>query len=372
MRYCPRCILPDTRPRLWFDDQGNCNCATREAKSQVDWPAREGDFRDLAERAKARRAAYDCVIPVSGGKDSHWQVIKCLEYGMRPLCVTWKTPARNELGARNLANLLELGVDHIDFQINPKVERRFMLKTLEDVGSPAVPLHLSIHAIPLRIATLYRIPLVVWGENSAFEYGGDAEERRDSSMNWRWFRKSLATNGTLAEDWVGDGLTREDLTPYFLPSDEELEGSGVLAVFLGYYFSWDPVETFRVARVHGFQERTEGPKTGYYDFADIDDEFLISIHHFLKWYKFGFTRHFDNLSIEIRNGRMSRDEAIRIIAESGDPTPYEDIEKFCAYVGISRSRFFRIIEKFRNPEIWTKRKGKWVIEGFLVPDLEWA
>lgn len=372
MRYCPRCVLPETRPHLWFDNQGNCNCATRESKSQIDWPARERAFRDIAEWAKSKRKAYDCVIPVSGGKDSHWQVLKCLEYGLKALCVTWKTPARGELGARNLANLLELGVDHVDFQINPNVERRFILKTLEAAGSPAIPQHLAMHAIPLSFATRFQTPLVVWGENSAFEYGGGNAERQSFRMNSEWIRNCLATNGTLAEDWVSNELTREDLTPYVLPSDEELADTGVLAVFLGYYFSWDPTESYRVARAHGFQERIEGPKTGYYNFADIDDEFLVSIHHFLKWYKFGFTRHFDNLSVEIRNGRMSRDEAIRIIAESGDLTPHEDIERFCAYVGISKARFFRIIEKFRNLEIWTKRGRKWVIDGFLVPDLEWA
>ena len=145
----------------------------------------------------------------------------------------------------------------------------------------------------------------------------------------------------------------------------------MLAVFLGYYFPWDPEETRRVAEAHGFRGRSEGAKTGYYDFADIDDDF-ISIHHYMKWYKFGFTRLFDNLSLEIRNGRVSRDEAVRIVARTGDQTPHADIEKFCAFAGIPRSRFDAIAEKFRNPAVWQRSGDAWRIPGFLVPDWSWT
>jgi len=109
----------------------------------------------------------------------------------------------------------------------------------------------------------------------------------------------------------------------------------------------------------------------YYAYADIDDDF-ISIHHWLKWYKFGFTRTYDNLSLEIRNGRLRRDEAIEILPQRGDETPYEDIRKFCAWIGITEERFFEIAEKFRNPDIWKRREdGKWYIPGFLIPDWKW-
>jgi hypothetical protein len=150
-----------------------------------------------------------------------------------------------------------------------------------------------------------------------------------------------------------------------------LASKGVLAVFLGYYFPWDPATSLRVAVAQGFQPRREGPKTGYYDYADIDDDF-ISIHHYLKWYKFGCTRTYDNLSLEIRNGRLTRAEAIGILRQRGDETPHEDIERFCAFVGITRQHFFELIEKFRNRDIWVRRDGRWVIDNFLIPDWSWA
>ena len=371
MKYCKNCILPDTRPNIRIDPDGVCNaCKSHATKTDIDWAQRERAFRDVVEHAKSRSQGYDCLIPVSGGKDSHWQVVKCLEYGLNPLAVTWKTPARTEIGARNLANLVSLGVDHADYQVNPKVERKFMYQALVRYGDPAIPMHMALFNIPLKIAVKFDIPLVVWGENSAFEYGSAEEEHKGFKLDSRWLRTYGVTHGTTAQDWVSDELTEKELTPYFGPSDEELESKGVLAVFLGYYFPWDPETTLRVAREHGFQVREEGPKTGYYDYADIDDDF-ISIHHYLKWYKFGFTRLFDNLSLEIRNGRMTRADAIEVLRERGEQTPHEDIAKFCDFLRITKVHFFQVIERFRNHSIWTRRDGKWMIDGFLIPDWRW-
>lgn len=371
MRYCQRCVLPDSRPNLSIGADGICNaCHSHGTKREIDWVGRESLFHEVVAGAKARGSAYDCLVPVSGGKDSTWQIIKCLEYGLHPLAVTWKTPARTEVGQRNLDNLIALGVDHIDYQVNPKVEAKFMLRAYEKFGSTAIPMHLALFNIPLTIAVKFGIPLIVWGENSAFEYGGAGEEHTGFRLDSAWLQKFGVTHGTTASDWISEELTSSSLTPYFGPSDAELEGAGVSAVFLGYYFEWDPEVTYRVAREHGFRSSADGAKTGLYDFADIDDDF-ISIHHFLKWYKFGFTRLFDNLALEIRNGRLSRDQAIEIIRKTGDQTPWADIRKFCGFAGIGEERFFGITESFRNHDVWAFRDGAWQIPAFLVPDWKW-
>ena len=371
MKYCTRCIIPSTRPNIRLNKEGVCNaCVAHGMRREIDWVGRERAFREVVERARARSRRYDCVIPVSGGKDSTWQVVKCLEYGLNPLAVTWKTPARTEIGARNLANLVSLGVDHVDYQINPKVEQKFMYQALIRYGSPAIPMHLALFNIPLTIAVRFAIPLVVWGENSAVEYGGDEDALHGFRLDRAWLRKYGVTHGTTARDWISDELSERELTPYFGPPEEELAAREILAVFLGFYFPWDPETSLAVARAHGFEPRAEGPKTGYYDYADIDDDF-ISIHHWLKWYKFGFTRTFDNLSLEIRNGRMTRQEAIEVLRKRGDETPWEDIAKFCEFVGITAAHFFDVVERFRDREIWLRRDGKWMIEGFLIPDWSW-
>ena len=372
MRYCTRCVTPSTRPNITFDAAGVCNaCAAHALKPTIDWEARRRAFNDVVAHARSRSKGYDCVIPVSGGKDSTWQVVTCLQAGLNPLAVTWKSPARTEIGARNLANLVSLGVDHVDYQVSPAVERKFLYQALVRYGATAIPMHMALFAIPLTIGLRFEIPLVVWGENSAFEYGGTEDERMGFRLDRRWLQKYGVTHGTTATDWISADLTRRELTPYFGPSDAELDAAGTLAVFLGYYFPWDPETSLAVARAHGFSARAEGPRTGYWNYADIDDDF-ISIHHYLKWYKFGFTRTFDNLSVEIRNGRLTRDEAVDILRRRGDETPHEDIDRFCAFVGITRAHFFEVIERFRSPEVWSRHDGMWRIDGYLIPDWKWA
>ena len=341
-----------------------------QKESEIDWQAREKAFRQVVAAAKTKSSGYDCLIPVSGGKDSTWQVVICKEYGLNPLAVTWKTPARTELGAANLANLIHLGVDHIDYQVNPEVERIFMLRSLKKFGSTAVPMHMAMFNIPLKIAQKFEIPLVVWGENSAFEYGSDTDESTGFRLTNEWLRSHGNTFGTTAADWVDETLTRQKLTAYFGPDPAELQRNSISAVFLGYYFRWDPDTSFAVATKNGFRAREQGPKTGYYNYADIDDDFM-SIHHYIKWYKFGCTRLFDNLSLEIRNGRMTRSEALALLAKLGDQRPDDDIEKLCGFLRISRAEFNRILETFRNREIWKQEDGCWKIPGFILPEWRW-
>jgi N-acetyl sugar amidotransferase len=373
--WCKCCVLPDSRPNLTIGEDGVCNaCRSHRTKSAIDWKARAAQLADVAEAARRRAApnGYDCVIPVSGGKDSTWQTVTCLELGLKPLAVTWKTPARTDVGRRNLENLVALGVDHIDWQISPKVEARFMMKTFDRLGSTAIPMHLGLFSIPLTIAVALRIPLVIWGENSAFEYGAAAEAHTGFELDAEWLRTYGVTHGTTAADWIDHELTAKDLAAYVGPSTGDLKAAGVRAIFLGYYLPWDPEQTRRVAEAHGFQTDSGRPRTGHYDFADIDDEF-ISIHHWMKWYKFGFTRLFDNLSLEIRNGRMTRDDALDIIRRTGNPTPRGDIAKFCAFAGVSEGTFFGTARRFLNREIWAQRSdGTWWIPNFLLADWPWG
>jgi len=373
MKWCSSCVLPDTRPNLRIESDGRCNaCHAHNTKKDIDWKKREKEFLNAIEHAKSRAEGYDCVIPVSGGKDSTWQTIKCLDYGLKPLAITWKTPGRTNIGQKNLDNLISLGVDHIDYQINPHTESKFMLKTFKKFGSTGVPMHLALFNIPLMIATRFNIPLIVWGENSAFEYGSADEAHTGLTLDEEWLKNYGVTHGTTAEDWVDSELTRKDLSAYIRPKKTEIEKTKVKAVFLGYYLQWDPEETKRIAQQNGFQTNAGQARTGYYDYADIDDDF-ISLHHWMKWYKFGFTRTFDNLSLEIRNNRITREEAIEVLNDEGIKVPERDIEKFCKFSKITKNNFFDIAEKFRNKEIWKQKiDGTWWIPEFLFPVENWA
>ena len=368
MKYCNNCILPDTRPNLTIEEDGVCNaCKSHSEKKVIDWSERENNLLSVIDHAKKRSNGYDCIVPVSGGKDSTWQVVKCLEYGLNPLAVTWNTPVRTSVGQKNLDNLISLGVDHIDYQINPNTEAKFILAAFKKFGTTGLPQHMAIFNIPLNIAVKFSIPLIVWGENPAFEFGGTEDEKKGFVLDDKWKNKFGVIHGTTASDWVSDDLTEKELTAYFCPKDNDVNKKGILAIFLGYYLPWDVETSLGYALENGFSRDPDGPRVGYYDYADIDCDFM-SIHHYLKWHKYGFTRTWDNLSLEIRNGRMTRDQAILHLKNIGDETPHDDINKFCDFVKISNDQFFQIAEKFRNRSIWKFEKNNWQINNFLIEE----
>jgi len=365
IKWCRLCVLPDTRPNLNFDKSGICSaCLNHNKKSKINWNNRKTTLDKILITIKKKKGPYDCLIPVSGGKDSTWQTIKCLELGLKPLALTWKTPFRSKIGSQNLKNLIDLGVDHIDWTINPKLEKKIMLKALIDKGSTAILMHLAIFNIPRVVACKFKIPLIIWGENSAYEYSNEKNTDKNSDLDNRWLKKFSVTNNFKVNK------TRENENRYssFFLNDKSIkqkEISQVKSIFLGHFYKWDPVQINKFAKKSGFRNANK-PKTGYYNFADIDDECIINIHHWLKWYKFGFTRVFDNLSLEIRNGRISRNKAIKILKKDKFKYPHKEIKKFTQYCGITTKKFFMIAEKFRNKKIWKKNKKKqYYIENFI-------
>jgi len=186
LKFCKNCILPNTRPNLKIDEDGVCD-ACKNKKTKINWKNRRNKFLKIVKKIKNKnKKNYDCLIPVSGGKDSTWQVLMALKYKMKPLCITWRSPARNEVGQKNLDNLIRLGVDHIDFSINPKIEKYFTLKTFKKFGNPLVAMHMALHALAVRTAIEKNIKLILWGENTADEYGGKKSLKGKYMTNeWR-------------------------------------------------------------------------------------------------------------------------------------------------------------------------------------------
>ncbi len=374
MKYCKTCILPDTRPGIFLDEEGICSgChGYLDKTTTIDWRDRALKFEQLISWAKNKSTTYDCIIPVSGGKDSWYQVIKAKEANLKVLCVTWKTPGRTDIGQKNLDALVaKLNVDHIDFTIDPEVEKKFMIASFERKGATGIPMHMAIFSIPMRLANQFKIPLVIWGENPQLEYGGNKKERLANNLNLEWISRHGVTNCTSLNDWVGQqGLTSSELEAYRLPTKEQLNLFNPRSIFLGSFFEWNSWDNAELAKRHGFESNPGHLKTGLWHFADVDCHF-ISIHHFLKWFKFGITRSFDNLSLEIRQGFINRDTAKKKLTELGLQQPYEDIEKFCEFTGKTQKWFWDVAESHRNKEIWKLVDGIWKIPDFLIEDWEW-
>jgi N-acetyl sugar amidotransferase len=360
MKYCKLCVLPDSRPNLYILSDGICTaCYSKKNLKKINWNIRKTSFLKLVSNLKKKNNLYDCVVPVSGGKDSTWQIIEILKNNLKPLAFTYKPVLRTKIGQQNLDNLKKLGVDHIEFSISEKTEQKFLKKAFYKFGAVAIPMHMAMWNISFNLAKKFSVPYIVWGENSAIEYGGAKKDQNLKNLDNKWIKKFGINFGTTAKDWVDKDLTRKDMAPFF--KDETKTKKNPKSIFLGDYFNWDPNKSFHVAKKNGFKSYKKISKTGIYNYADIDDD-LISIHHYLKIYKYGFSRTQDNLSLEIRNGRMSRIAAIKILKKKKFLAPNGDIKKFCKFIKISKREFYRVCEKFRNKEIWYLKDNKWKLK----------
>ena len=375
MNYCSKCLCPDTRPGIIIHNDKICSaCKGHEIKeNEIDWDARENKFYEIIKNNRTSNSNYDCIVPASGGKDSWCQIIKCKELGLTPLAVTWKIPGRTLLGQQNLdAMVKNLNVDHIDYSTSQSVEKRFMKLAFEKKGDPGLPFHMAVYSLPYRLAVQMNIPLIIWGENPQLEFGGNKDEQLATSIDNEWMKKHGCMQGTDITDWTENGLSLKDLAGYRLPNEEEFSNCKVKVqrLFLGSFFKWNSFDNAEIAKKYGFYYDKHSRKTGYWEFADLDCNF-ISLHHFPMWHKFGTNRVLDNLSVQIRYGLISKEEAISKAQEIGLPVPHEDIKLFCDFVGENEEWWWNTIEKFRNKNIWVKHENSWKINNFIVPSWKW-
>jgi N-acetyl sugar amidotransferase len=363
--------MPDTKPYITFDESGVCNaCRAHEKKKQVlggiDWDEREKEFERIILEAKSKKAPfYDVLVPVSGGKDSITQVHRLLKYNLRILAVNVDYGIKTEVGKYNLALVPKMGANLIIYRPALPLHQRLVRIGFEDFGDPDLLSHTLLHAYPLYVALQFKIPLVLHGENSAFEYGGEKDLAQKNTMSREWFTKYAANCGRDARFISGRyGIPMENLRLYDFP--DELENSDVRAIFMSYYFFWDSEKHLKIAQQHGFRT-LDGPSEGTYrNFVGIDEK-INRVHQYLKVLKFGYGRATDHACEDIRNGRLIRKEAKELIRKH-DLLEISDyyVNDFIDFIGISREEFFRVIEKNRNKEIWKcSSDGKWYIPDHL-------
>lgn len=367
IKYCNTCMYPETKPDLWFDASGKCSaCINFENRMEIDWAARQKEFSEITERYKSIDGSnYDCIIPVSGGKDSTFQVIKVLQAGLNPLCVTAETDSLSDLGRRNLENLKRLGVDHVHVTPNPKIRRKLSRLALREVGDIQWAEHVTIFTIPIQVAVEKNIPLIVWGENSQHEYGGPAAAAENNVLDRRWLEEFGGMLGMRITDLIGqDGITRKDLIPYFYPSDEDLKRVGVTGIFLGYYFPWDGYNNTLLAQAYGFESYptpTEGSLVNYENL----DNYYHRIHDYFKYIKYGFGRATDQANNHIRRGRLERKDIVDFLKNNDGAYPSiylnRPLESVLEEIDMSKEEFDEICDKFTNKKLFkTDRQGNLV------------
>ena len=365
--YCTACLLPSTKPDLFFNAEGICAACTSYAnREHINWKDRENEFLQIVERHKSK-SGWDCLVPVSGGKDSTVQVIKMLELGLNPLCVTATTCDLSEIGRANIENLKNLGVDYVEFSPNPKVRKKLNKIGLEVVGDIAWPEHVGIFTIPVRAAVDYGVPLIVWGENSQNEYGGPASAQEGNTLNRAWLEEFGGMLGLRVSDLVtGFGFNENELVPYTYPSDEALNQVGVTGLFLGHYFPWDGMGNALIAQAHGFRSFGLPVEGSMVDYENLDN-YQHGIHDYFKFLKFGFGRATDIASLHIRRGRITRAQGLQIVKmrDGKYPSSYlgKTLEQILERIDLTVEEFNQICERFTSKSLFMTEK-----DGSLLKD----
>lgn len=337
MTLCRLCIYPDTRPDAGFV-AGICSgCLSYAERSMIDWKLRKLKLAEMLYAARDAGAPYDVVVPVSGGKDSTYQVITLIEMGARVLAVNAGTDYLTDIGRRNLDNLKRF-CDVIEWTPNIEVRKKLMRIGLRQVGDLSYPEHLAIWAIPTRVACMMRIPLVVWGEQPQREYACPEGVPPATRLTSRWVSEFGGLLGLRLSDCVGmEGLTERDLEAFRFPSDAELDAANVQGIWLGDYVDWDGWRNAFIAQQYGFEVLPHPVETSLACYENLDNHITVLRDH-LRWLKYGYTRATDIACNHIRRGRLTRDEALCLVERAGH-TPEtslgKPIEDVLAYVGLT-------------------------------------
>lgn len=397
VEFCKKCVISNQRPNstveykhtqgskkvtIHFDEEGVCDaCRASEVKERVDWEQRERELIELCDRNRSKDGSYDCLVPGSGGKDSFFasHILK-YKYGMHPLTVTWAPHIYTEWGWKNFQSWIHAGFDNYLMTPNGKVHRLLTRLAVENLFHPFQPFIIGQKALAPKLAAMFNIPLVFYGENEA-EYGNPIEDNQSAKRSWDYFAMQNQADIYLGGTSVADlkqyfGVEENDLLPY-LPVDPEkfaqIKGE---VHYLGYYLKWHPQGSYYYSVENGgFQPSPERTPGTYSKYNSIDDR-IDDFHYYTTYIKFGIGRATYDASQEIRNGEIDREEGVALVKKFDGEFPERFAEEIFNYLSIpkkefpvasqmfeqpvmDREYFMNMANRFRSPHLWKKENGMW-------------
>lgn len=369
--------MPNTRPGSIFDDEGVCQaCRNYEKRKTVDWGKREKELAKLCDKYIRKDGYYDCVIPVSGGKDSHFLTYMMKEkMGMNPLLICVADPfTHTAAGIHNLRNLSEtFGCDTIVFNMSIDLFRRVTRIGFEELGEPLRFIEAAIYTVPFKYAVAFNIPLIVFGENAAYTYGTTTED--GYSAKKYIFAGHSAAGQKLGENitdfWYKRNIPMKEMNAITLPSKEELERVKPEPIFMSYFVPWDDEINWMIAQRYGFKDlHHEWNREGCIeDYGQIDSIAYI-VHLWMKYPKFGFSRVTDIASRWVRKEKRTREEAIKLIMEHDHKLDQMSMEDFIKFMGYTPKQFWDIVEQFWNSEIFSNINGVWRLKNPVYSNIK--
>lgn len=362
MQHCRRCLMPDTRPGSIFED-GVCQaCRNFDSRKDVDWDQRKAELHSICDKFRKSDGSYDCILPVSGGKDSQFLAhILTTEMDMHPLLVTVTDSfTHSEAGAHNLRSMIEtFKLNHYLYTINHDLFRSATRIAFETTGEALKFVEYAIYTIPTLLAQKFDIGLVVFGENSAFEYGTSKENFYDATPVVQSMSDALERD---RDWWISHGLTSSEVSSIQL----DMEKSLPLVMYMSYFYPWSSVRNLEVAKRYGFRTLAhEWDREGCVENFEQMDSLAYLVHLWLKYPKFGFQRTSDIVSRRLREGHLSMDEARKLIKERDHKLDQKAMIDFIDFLGYTQKEFWEITDRLWNKEIFEQRDGGWVLKNPL-------
>ncbi|KAF6245779.1 N-acetyl sugar amidotransferase [Nitrosopumilus sp. b2] len=361
MEYCKKCVMPNTRPGLKFEN-GICTaCINYEKQKTTNWEKRFEELKSLCEKYRGTNGnGYDCAIAISGGKDSHFQVYYVKEVlKMNPLLLSVSNIDWTETGRKNFENISEnFGCDVISFNPNRKVAKILFRKAFEKIGSPTWYVDALIYAFPIKMAIQLGIKLLFYGEDVNYVYGGKYDSEKASA-------KEIMLNDVVKpvwKEWFEDNqLTEKDLESVRMPTKEDIEKSELEPVYLSYFVPWDSHHNFEVAKRWGFKQLLhEYQREGTIEEYNQIDSIGYLLNQFMKYPKYAHSSATEIGSRWIRAGTKTREEVVKLVEEYDKNLDQGIIEKFCLFTGMTIPEFWKILDKWYNPEFFEQDKdGVW-------------
>ena len=355
---CKNCIYPSTKPDLEFDKSGICQgCNAYKNRKKINWKKKENTLKKiLKEYKKKAENNYDCIIPISGGKDSHYQVIKILEYGLNPLCVNAKTDKLSEIGRHNLNSLSKLGVDCIEVSTDPLIRRKINKFTLKTIGDISWAEHITIFTIPFRIACDLNIPLIIWGENPQNENGGPKAKEKAVNLDRAWLEEFGGLLGFRTSDLESlMGVPKKKLIQYTFPSSKIIKKKKIKGLFLGQFLPWDGHKNAFTAKKYGFKFYNKEVEGSIVKYENLDN-LQMRIHDYFKFLKYGYDRVTDWCCWNIRRKRLSRKESIKINNRKSGKFPSQylgvSLKDVLNEIDCTEQEFIEICDTFTNKKLF--------------------
>jgi N-acetyl sugar amidotransferase len=382
VKFCKKCVISNQRPNstvefkneikekkkvISFTDEDICSACNYhdEKETGINWVEREEKLKELLSRFKSKDGSYDVIVPGSGGKDSAFtsHILK-YKYGMNPLTVTWAPHLYTDIGWKNFQNWMHVGGhDNILYTPNGKLHRLMTKFAFHNLLHPFQPFIVGQRIIGPAIAKKFGVKLVMYGENQA-EYGNAIEENENPIMNMDFFSVDdslkMLFGGKTMQSYIDDhGFSKIDFAPYIAPLKEDLINAGVEVHYLGYYLKWDPQECYYYAVENtGFEANTVRTEGSFSKYSSIDDK-IDPFHYFTTLIKFGIGRATYDASQEVRNDKITREEAIYLVRKYDAEFPNKYFKEFLHYIDTSEKEFWATIDKFRSPHIWNKKDDAW-------------